>query len=292
MILNSKYFIGIFCLFTVNLFGQTDFKKAESLLHNGQVEESKVIFEKYDDNLKAQEYLGDIASFQRNWDEAISYYKKLLKEDPDNPVYNFKLGGAMGLKAYNSSKFQAVLMIGDIKKHFRKAAELDKAFVLPRRALVELYMELPEIIGGSKTMAESYAHELQNINDVEALLAQAYIYRQSDYKELAKLKYSEAIQTAIKKPNLITRNYVKYELGEAAAWYELYPEAGIGFLKDYLEDYGYKDLNSPAWAYLRIAQIQRNQENKPEAMVMIEKSLEIDPAFDKALQEKQKIQRM
>lgn len=292
MILNSKYFIGIFYLFTANLLAQTEFERAESLLHNGQVEESKVIFEKYDDNLKAQEYLGDIASFQQSWDEAIDHYRKLLKEDSYNAVYNFKLAGAMGLKAYNGSKFQAVLMISDIKKYFRKATDLDKTFVLPRRALVELYMELPEIVGGSKTIAESYAHELENINEVEALLAQGYIYRKSDYKELAKLKYSEAIQTAIKKPNLITRNYVKYELGEAAAWYDIYPEEGIGFLENYLKNYGYKDLNSPAWAYLRIAQIQRSQDNKSEALGMIEKSLEVDPTFEKALQEKQKIQRM
>ncbi len=289
---NFKYFIGIFCLFTMKMFPQTNFEQAERLLHNGQVNESKELFENDKANPRAKEYLGDIASFQQNWDEAISYYKELVKKDPDNAVYNFKLGGAMGMKAYNASKFQAVLMIGDIKKYFRKAAELDKDYILPRRALVELYMELPDIIGGSKTLAESYAHELQNLNSIEALLAQAYIYRQSDYSELAKMKYEEAIQTAIRKPELINRNYIKYELGEAAAWYGIYPEAGMDFLHDYLEDYGYKDINSPAWAYLRLAQIRKNQNKKSEALGMIEKSLEIDPAFDKAIQEKQKIQRM
>lgn len=292
MLTNFKYFIGIFCLFTVNSFAQSRFETAEELLSNGQVNEAKEIFQEFDENDRAQEYLGDIASFQKNWDAAISYYKGLVKKNPENAVYNFKLGGAMGMKAYTGSKFQALLLIGDVKKYFRKAAELDKNFILPRRALVELYMELPEIIGGSKTLAESYAQELENLNSLEALLAQAYIYRESDYRELAKLKYEEAIQTAQKKPALITRNYLKYELGEAAAWYNIYPEAGTKFLREYLENYGYQDLNSPAWAYLRLAQIEKNQNNKSEALGMIEKSLEADPNFDKAIEEKLKIQRM
>lgn len=292
MLRKFKYFIGIFCLFPVNFMAQPQMKAAEQLLTNGQVNEAKEAFLEMKDNDQAREYLGDIASFQKNWDAAISYYKELVKEHPENAVYNFKLGGAMGMKAYTGSKFQAVLLIGDVKKYFRKAADLDKNYILPRRALVELYMQLPEIVGGSKTLAESYAHELENLNSLEALLAQAYIYRESDYKELAKLKYQEAFQAALRKPGLITRNYVKYELGEASVWYDIYPEAGIDFLKDYLEHYGYKDINSPAWAYLRLAQIEKNRNNKSEALGMIEKSLKADPTFDKAQEEKVKIQRM
>ncbi|AVR44173.1 hypothetical protein C7S20_02210 [Christiangramia fulva] len=292
MNLNNKYFIVIFCLFTVNIFAQSQIVEAEKLLNNGEIEEAKQIFLQNDQDEKAREYLGDIASFQKNWDQAKEYYRDLVKQEPENAVYNFKLAGALGMKAYNTSKFQAVFIIGDVKKYFRKAADLDKSFVLPRRALVELYMELPEIIGGSRTMAESYAHELENINPLEALLAQAYIYRKSDFKELAKLKYEEAIKTALKRPNLITRNYLNYELGEASAWYKIYPEAGIDFLHKYLKEYGYKDLNSPAWAYLRLAQIQKSQNNSAEALNMINKSLEVDPGFEKAIQEKQKIQQM
>ncbi|MGA8853400.1 MAG: hypothetical protein WB492_04405, partial [Christiangramia sp.] len=110
--------------------------------------------------------------------------------------------------------------------------------------------------------------------------------------ELARNKYQNAIRAAIKKPELLERNYLKYEVGEASAIYEIQLEDGKKLLNEYISDYGYKDLKSPAWAYLRLAQIERIQNNQKTALTHIEKSLEIDPEFDKALIEKQKIQRL
>lgn len=284
--------IGIFCLFAVNSMAQQTMKDAEKLLKNGEIVEAEKIFLKYENNPKALEFLGDISSFNKEWDEAIDYYETLVELDPENAMYNFKLGGAMGMKAYYGSKFQAAILLGDIKKYLKKAADLDPTHKETRRALVELYMQIPSIIGGSKTIAESYASDLDRINEVDALLADAYIYKIQEYRDLAKNKYEEAIRLAVKKPELITRNYLKYELGEAAAIYEIQMESGEKFLNEYIKDYGYKDLKSPAWAYYRLAQIERLKSNQKAALAHIEKSLAIDPDFDKALIEKQKIQRL
>ncbi|MDR5591735.1 tetratricopeptide repeat protein [Christiangramia sp. SM2212] len=271
---------------------QSNLKSAEILLRNGEIEKAKKIFLQYDDSPKSIEYLGDIASFEKDWDEAIDYYEDLIEIDPNKAMYNFKLGGAMGMKAYYGSKFQAALMLGDIKEYLRKAAELDPNHIEARRALVELYMQIPSVIGGSKTIAESYASDLDRLNEVDALMADAYIYKIQEYKDLAKNKYNEALRLAQKKPELITRNYLKYELGEAAAIYGIQLGAGKNLLEEYIAYYGYKDIKTPAWAYLRLAQIERIQKNQKAALGHIEKSLEIDPNFDKALIEKQKIQRL
>ena len=292
MLINNKLMIGIFCLFAVNSMAQQTMKDAEKLLKNGEIVEAEKIFLKYENNPKALEFLGDISSFNKEWDEAIDYYETLVELDPENAMYNFKLGGAMGMKAYYGSKFQAAILLGDIKMYLKKAADLDPTHKETRRALVELYMQIPSIIGGSKTIAESYASDLDRINEVDALLADAYIYKIQEYRDLAKNKYEEAIRLAVKKPELITRNYLKYELGEAAAIYEIQMESGEKFLNEYIKDYGYKDLKSPAWAYYRLAQIERLKSNQKAALAHIEKSLAIDPDFDKALIEKQKIQRL
>ena len=292
MLTNFKWMVGIFCLITVESLAQQSFENAENLLKTGEIEKAKNIFLKYEDNLEAQEYLGDIANFQKEWDEAIDYYEELVDENPDNAMYNFKLGGAMGMKAYYGSKFQAALLINDVKKYLKKAAELDPEHKEARRALVELYMQLPGIIGGSKTIAESYASDLDRINMIDALLADAYIYKIQEYRDLAKNKYEEAIRLAQKKPELVTRNYLKYELGEAAAIYEIQLSQGKKLLEEYIKDYGYKDIKSQDWAYLRLAQIERINKNQQAAMDFIEKSLAINPDFDKALVEKQKIQRL
>lgn len=292
MLTNFKYIIGIFYLFTASSMAQNTFFDAENMLNNGEIEKARKVFLQYKDKPKSIEYLGDIASFHKKWDEAIEYYESLVDLDSENAMYNFKLGGAMGMKAYYGSKFQAALLLGDIKEYLKKAAELDPGHKEARRALVELYMQLPGIVGGSKTIAESYASDLDRINEVDALLADAYIYKTREYRDLAKGKYNEAIRAAVKKPDLLSRNYLKYELGEAAAIYEIQLEEGKRLLEAYIADYGYKDLKSPAWAYLRLAQIERLQNNGKEAMTHIEKSLDIDPGFDKALIEKQKIQRL
>ena len=292
MLTKFKYLIGLFYLFVGISFAQTGIADGENKLKEGKVDEAKKIFQKYENNPEAIEFLGDIASFNKNWDAAIDYYKNLVEEDPENAMYNFKLGGALGMKAYYGSKFQAAILLGDVKKYLKKAAELDPTHKETRRALVELYMQIPGFIGGSKAIAESYASDLDRLNEVDAFLADAYIYKIENYRELAKNKYNQAIRLAVRNPDLLTRNYLKYELGEAAAIYEIQLDEGKRFLEEYIENYGYKDLKTPAWAYLRLAQIERAQNNRQAAMAYIERSLEIDPDFEKALIEKQKIQRL
>ncbi len=292
MLIKLKCSLFIIGLFFLNTSAQMDLKEGEELLKSGKIEDAKKIFIEMGKDPIAMEYLGDIASFYKNWDEAIGYYKELIELDPEKAMYNFKLGGALGMKAYYGSKFQAALLLGDVKKYLKKAADLDPSHTEARRALVELYMQIPEFIGGSKTIAESYASDLDRLNEVDALLADAYIFKIQEYKVLAKNKYEEAIRTAMRKPQLITRNYLNYELGEASALYEIQLDAGEKFLRKYIENHGYQDLKSPAWAYYRLAQIERIKNNKQPAMVLIQKSLAIDPDFDKAIIEKQKIQRL
>ncbi|SDS55080.1 tetratricopeptide repeat protein [Gramella sp. MAR_2010_147] len=292
MLANFRLIVGLFHLFTFGSMAQTGVESAEKFLNNGEIEKARTIFLQNKEMPKSIEYLGDIASFNKNWDEAIEYYETLIDMDPENAKYNFKLGGAMGMKAYYGSKFQAALLLGDIKEYLKKAAAMDPTHKESRRALVELYVQIPSVLGGSKTIAESYASDLDRLNEVDALLADAYIYKNQEYKDLARNKYNEAIRVALKKPDLLTRNYLKYELGEAAAIYEIQLDGGEKFLREYIANYGYKDLKSPAWAYLRLAQIERARNNQQAALNLIEKSLEIDPDFDKALVEKQKIQRL
>lgn len=273
-------------------YAQSDISTAQKLLNSGDDKAAETLLLRHDSELKAIELLGDIYSFRKNWDMAISKYEQLVKAKPNDSNYNFKLGGAMGMKAYYGSKFQAAMLIGDVKKHLIKAAELDPNHSESRRALVELYMQIPGFVGGSQTMAESYASELHRINELDGLLADAYIYKFLDYQKLAETKYEAAIKLSRRKPELITRNYLNYELAEVAAIYSIELDHGHSLVKRYIENYGYKDIKDPSWAYYRWAQIERLNKNQDLALSYIKKSLEIAPNFDKALIEKQKIQRM
>lgn len=292
MLTKYKIFLLICGLFTAIGNSQNDISAAEKLLNSGDDKAAETLLLQHETELKAIELLGDIYSFRKNWDLAISKYEQLVKAKPNDSNYNFKLGGVMGMKAYYGSKFQAAMLIGDVKKHLLKAAELDANHSESRRALVELYMQIPGFVGGSQTIAESYASELHRINELDGLLADAYIYKFLDYQKLAETKYEAAIKLSRRKPELITRNYLNYELAEVSAIYSIELDHGQSLIKRYIKNYGYKDIKDPSWAYYRLAQIERLNQNQDVALNYIKKSLEIAPNFDKALIEKQKIQRM
>ncbi len=75
-------------------------------------------------------------------------------------------------------------MIGDIEDSFKKAAELDPNHINVRWALVEYYMKLPAIFGGSKNMALKYAYQLEQLSKVDGYLAKGYIFEYDEEPEL------------------------------------------------------------------------------------------------------------
>jgi len=271
---------------------QSSLKTGEEYLKKNQITKAKRFFQEHPENIKAIEYLGDIASFEKKWDLAIQHYEKLVENQPNSSAYNFKLGGAMGMKAIEISKFRAALMLGDIKSYLNKAAELDENHAEVRRALVELYMQLPSIVGGSKELAQKYVKELESINKVDAYLAKAYISKVEEDDEATKKAVANALKEAKNNKSLIERNYQNYELGERAAAFGIMPDSAIDFLEKYVENYNYKDLKSPAWAHFYIAKIQASRENKDKALVHVNKALANKFNFPEAEKLKQQILEM
>ncbi|WP_442787788.1 tetratricopeptide repeat protein [Flavobacterium suncheonense] len=165
--------------FPLLLWSQSDFEKGESLFRQKKYASAQPFFQNHlkqnPADFKTIEYLGDIAGHQKQWDEAISYYKKLKQQFPKTANYHYKFGGALGMKAKSVSKFKALGMIGDIKEAFETAAHLDKKHIDTRWALVMLYIELPGIVGGSETKAQKYAEELMQLSKVDGYLAKGYI---------------------------------------------------------------------------------------------------------------------
>lgn len=283
--------LPLFCfmlLFVSGSVASQPLQKGMEYMENGEYEQAKAQFRR-SNTQKATEFLGDLASFNKNWDDAVKYYKKLVEQQPSSAEYNFKLGGALGMKAMEIGKLQAVFLIDDIRKYLNNAAEFDPKHAEVRRALVEFYTELPMILGGSRATAEGFATELEAINPVDAALAWAYIFQANDEHGKAKQEYARAISLATTKKAFISRNYLNYELGKASAVQEVAFESGIEFLQNYVKNYGYKDLKSPAWAYFRLAQIKAAQHKKEEALLFIDRALERMPELEAARQEKEQI---
>ena len=144
-------------------------------------------------HLKTLEYLGDIEGVNKSWDKAMVYYEKLKKLNPSNANYYYKYGGCLGMKAKECNKFKALGMINDIKFSFEKAIQLNPNHIEARWALIELYLQLPAIIGGSENKAQKYANELQKISPVDGFLAKGHIAEYFNRYKDAEKQYSNAI---------------------------------------------------------------------------------------------------
>ncbi len=313
-----KKFLLLF-LFPVLTFGQSNLDDAEILLQKKQFKKAEQLvydyLEKHPKNLQAIELLGDTYGHQKVWDKAILQYEKLVSSEKSNANYHYKYGGALGMKALSVSKLKALGIIGDVKAAFLKAAELDKNHIPTRWALVELYMQLPGIIGGSKSKSLYYAEELEALSKVDGYLAKGYIYEYDDEPERAEKYYKMAIKEggSVTCYNKLTtlyeneeepekaietleaahkkhqRNAMHYQIGKVAAEYNIELQKGERCLQTYLNNYSAEDGVPKAWAHYRLAQIHMHKKNKQEALKHIDLAIAELPKIKPFKKQKEKI---
>ena len=313
--------ILLLLLWPVMMFSQAPFDEVDVLFNDKNYQKAENILQEYVDNypnnLKAIEMLGDAYGHQKKWDDAIDTYETLVKADDNNANYHYKYGGVLGMKALEN-KLKAIGFIGDIKYSFEKAAELDKNHIDARWALVELYMELPGIVGGSMKKSMRYAQELEDLSKVDGYLAKGYIYEYDDEPELAEKYYKMAIKeggsltcfdkltkfyengnnpkSAIKTIESAQekhkRNALHYQIGKVAAEYNIELQKGETCLNTYLNNYSTQDGVPKAWANYRLAQIYVHKKKKEEALKYINLAITELPEIKPFKVQKEKILRM
>jgi len=246
------------------------------------------------------EYLGDIAVDQKDWETAIAHFKTLVTLVPSHANYQFKYGGAIGLKALNSSKLRAIFLIDDIKEHFLESARLDKNHIEVRWALVELYVNLPSIIGGGMDKARRYAEELYQLSTVDGLMAKGYIALKDDDPQKAAEFYKASVVEGLKLHEYakITdgrmqvtgssyawdRNQLHYQIGKAAFQYEVAMTKGLAHLHYFVAHYGVQDHITKDWGYYYMAKLYHLRKDHENATLALEKALKLRPDFVEALQ--------
>ncbi|WP_445956289.1 tetratricopeptide repeat protein [Yeosuana sp.] len=306
-------------LFPLVSFSQIQLDSIGYLLKHKQFDKAEMqltfYINKYPNDLRALELLGDTYGHQEKWDGAIDNYKKLVDANQNIANYHYKYGGALGMKALAVSKFTALGMIGDIENSFLKAAELDPKHINARWALVEYYMKLPGILGGSKNKSLKYAQELENLSKVDGYLAKGYIYEYDNEPELAEKYYKMAIDEGgslwsydklttfyekQKQPekalaNLEVakskhqRNALEYQMGKIAAEYNIELQKGVQCLQTYLKNYSPEDGVPKAWAHYRLSQIYSHKKNKTAALKYIDLALAESPKTKSFIKEKKLI---
>jgi tetratricopeptide (TPR) repeat protein len=306
-------------LFPVWSFSQTSYQDLELLLEQKNYVKAEQLaapfVDEFPTDLKAIELLGDAYSYQEKWDEAIEQYQKLVDLKPNVANYHYKYGGALGMKALSVNKLLALTYLSDLKEAFLTAANLDQNHIETRWALVELYMQLPGIVGGSMSTSLTYANELEQLSKVDGYLAKGYIYEYDDEPELAEKFYKKAVEVGgsltcytklsdfYEKQNQpekaisnieeaqekLQRNGLHYQLGKVSAEYNIQLRKGESCLKKYIENYSPEDGVPVAWANYRLAQIYRHKGNTKEALKHIDLAIKELPNIKVFQEERQTI---
>jgi tetratricopeptide (TPR) repeat protein len=197
--INSMKYLatGLFFLWSFLVFSQSNFAKGERFFLQEKYALAKPLFENIikdtPNHVKALEYLGDIEGHAKSWDTAMMYYAKLKILNPNDADYYYKYGGCLGMKAKECNKLKALGMIGDIKHSFEKAIQLNPNHIESRWALIELYLQLPGIVGGSERKAQKYANELLKISPVDGYLAKGRIAEYFERYKEAEKNYTNAL---------------------------------------------------------------------------------------------------
>lgn len=289
--------------FPIVTYGQTAYNDATHLYSAKEYKKAAMLLAPFvaanPDDLKAIELFGDANGQQKKWDTAIEQYKLLVNKKPNNANYHYKYGGALGMKALTISKIRALGIIGDVKNAFLTAADLDPTHIDTRWALVELYMQLPGIVGGSKSTSLKYANQLEKLSKVDGYLAKGYIYEYDDEPKLAEKYYKLAITeggsvtcydkltklyekegksnqaiSVLEAANIKhERNAMHYQIGKICADYNVQLDKGEYCLEVYIQNYSVQDGVPIGWAYYRLAQIYKHKNNKQKALVSINKAM-------------------
>jgi tetratricopeptide (TPR) repeat protein len=192
-----KEFLIVILLFPLLILGQTNYEKGEKLFVERKFDQAQPLLESFlksnPNHLKTLEYLGDIAGSNKLWDRSISYYKKLKTLKPKEANYYYKYGGVLGMKSLEVNKFKALSMIGEVRSSFENAIALNPKHIEARWALIELYLQLPGIVGGSESKAIRYSTELRELSPVDGYLSRGHIEEYFNRYTAAEEQYKRAI---------------------------------------------------------------------------------------------------
>ena len=228
--MKSKILFLVFI--TQSIFSQSNFEKAEKLYDQGKYTLARPIFESIlkdnSNQLKAIEYLGDISIQLKEWDKAIGYYQKLKTLKPNEANYYYKYGGALGLKSKAGGKWVAIRLVGDMKESFEKALQVNPKHIEARWAMIEYYLQVPALFGGSEKKAQRYAEELMRLSPVDGYLSKGHIDEYFERFKNAEKNYLKAIE--------VSGSKTTYE--RLAALYKVklhQPEKAIKIIEQYQE---------------------------------------------------------
>jgi tetratricopeptide (TPR) repeat protein len=120
---------------------------------------------------RAAYYLGRIALVDGDAGKAEDWLERAVKLDGRNADYHHWLGRAYSREALRAGKFRQMKLVGHIRDEFKAAVALAADNVDARFDLMQYYLVVPGIMGGSEDKAREQAAEIRKRNAFRGHLA-------------------------------------------------------------------------------------------------------------------------
>jgi tetratricopeptide (TPR) repeat protein len=142
---------------------------------------------------RAAYYLGRIALVEGNAGKAEDWLERAVKLDGRNADYHHWLGRAYSREALRAGKFRQMKLAGRIRDEFKAAVALDPDDVEARFDLLQYYLVVPGIMGGSDEKAREQAAEIRSRNPFRGHLAAGAIAEHRKDNAGAEREYTAAV---------------------------------------------------------------------------------------------------
>ena len=146
--------------------------------------------------LAQEEELALLYASTRAFEQSFDILSSLTKENPDNYDYQFLLGGIAGTLASEVSQVKSLSYVRAMKTAFERAALIAPDSLIAQLVLLELYTELPLVLGGSNKKANRALSAVQSLSTIEGFLAAGYYYRTTKKNKEALVAYLSAVNEA------------------------------------------------------------------------------------------------
>lgn len=134
------------------------------------------------------------------YDEAIREFREAVNLDPKYSWGHLWLGRALGRKVEKINPVRAAFMVGDVRREFERAVELDPRNIEARSDLLQFYLDAPGIFGGGIDKARAQAAEMAKLDKAEGHSAYARIAEKEKRFDVAEQEYRAAIEANPKHP--------------------------------------------------------------------------------------------
>lgn len=109
----------------------------------------------------------------KRFDDAANMAEQCIRQHPKNSECHEALGNVLGSKAEQGDIMAAMGSLGTIRDAFEQAIALDPANYNATVSLLEFYLEVPGLMGGSTSSAKKLIRSTQQTNPEMAKLLQA-----------------------------------------------------------------------------------------------------------------------